>query len=121
MRRYFQLSEVLMRIVAMAVLVAVVGISLMRATHTHVHEKEQVEDHSHHTPDHHPDDTSDCDFCACYAHFAPKEAGARVSFTFSIPVRPIVAQLGQPSHRAACIRPRNQYINKGPPPGSSLI
>ncbi|WP_188508430.1 hypothetical protein [Parapedobacter pyrenivorans] len=117
MRRYFQLSEVLMRIVAMAVLVAVVGISLMRATHTHAHEKEQVEDHNHHNPDH----TSDCDFCACYVHFAPKEAGARVSFTFSIPARSFVAQLGQLSHRKICTGPRNQYINKGPPASSNLI
>lgn len=111
-----------MRMVAMILLVAVGGISLMQATHKHIDEEHRLEDHSHHSHNDHPGDTPDCSFCALYAHFAPKEAGAVVSFTFSSPARPIESQLGQPrgKGKVPCKGPCNQYINKGPPAGSNL-
>src|SRR3546814_6952916 len=48
------------------------------------------------------DHATDCDFCALYAQFIPREALPVPSFSFRAPVTPLLTLLAQPRPKALC-------------------
>lgn len=75
-----------MGVLALNMAIVLIGIPISYAFHTHEHE--QIDCASEHGHDHHlPDPTSeegDCDLCAFYAFYAPKDAEAFPIYSFEI-------------------------------------
>lgn len=85
---------------------------LISALHSHVQHADRCgEGHG----DTGTTDPSDCNFCALYAQFVPREAPEAPSFSFRSPVTPLLTVFVQPKSKARADGLVTGYINRGPP------
>ncbi len=113
MRRYGQISRWLLCLVTLSVVIAVVSIPLISATHIHMHHGDGCDERRGDAAG--TDGAPDCDFCALYAQFTPGEALPAPSFCFRAPVTPLRAVFAQPQPKALCKGLVNGHTTRGPP------
>lgn len=113
MGRYLQISRWLLCAVTLSVVAAVISIPLISAMHIHVQ-------HVDGCGDQHGDASGtagalDCDFCALYAQFTPREAIIAPTFSFRTPVMPLVTVFAHPRSKVLCKGIADRQTNRGPP------
>ena len=119
MRRYLQISRWLLCAVTLSVVITVVSMPLISAMHTHAQHVDGCTDQQHDEPAG-TDGAVRCDFCALYAQFAPREAQLVPSFSFRVPVTPLLTIFAQPMPKALCKGLANQHTTRGPPSFESI-
>src|SRR5690554_1795960 len=100
MWRYFHISRWMLCVITLSVVATVVSIPLISAMHTHVQHAEGCDEQ--HGDAAGTDSAADCDFCALYAQFTPREALPVPSFSFRAPVTPLLTIFAQPRPKALC-------------------
>ncbi len=118
---YIHMSRFFMLLIAMSMIMAVISIPIMYVMHTHSHEEERCDSHTHHKSDPDSGDTKECNLCEFYAQYIPKDANPTPPFVFQIPVAPLATQFRLLECEDPCDGLRDGYANKGPPSLSSLI
>lgn len=113
MGRYLQISRWLLCAVTLSVVATVISIPLISAMHIHVQHVDGCGDQ--HDDASGTDGTLDCDFCALYAQFTPREALIAPIFSFRAPVMPLVTVFAQPRSKARCKGIADRQTNRGPP------
>src|SRR5690606_10989505 len=113
MGRYVQISRWLLCTIALTVVITVVSIPLISAMHTHVEHVNGCDDQYDGTAG--TDGAVDCDFCALYAQFTPREAPPVATFSLLAPVTPLLAVFVQPRPPAHCEGFGDLHANRGLP------
>lgn len=113
MGRYVQISRWLLCTIALTVVITVVSIPLISAMHTHVEHVNGCDDQYDGTAG--TDGAVDCDFCALYAQFTPREAPPVPSLSLRAPVTSLLTIFVQPRPKALCEGLGNLHTNRGPP------
>ncbi|MFB2121432.1 hypothetical protein [Parapedobacter sp. 2B3] len=113
MGRYFQISRWLLCVVTLGVVVTVVSIPLIATLHTHIQHVDGCDEG--HGGDAGTDGASNCDFCALYGQFTPREALSVSMFSFRTPVTPLRAIVAQPRSKVLCEGVAHGYTTRGPP------
>ncbi|MBK1440694.1 hypothetical protein JHJ32_11905 [Parapedobacter sp. ISTM3] len=120
MTHYVHRSGFIMRMLAMCMVIAVVGVPLTFAMHTHSHDQGLCGDHDHHEHSSHQSDAQECNLCTFYAHYVPKVTYSGPSFICCAPVVPWRVLPARPLDCGVLCKGLGAvYINKGPP--ASLI
>ena len=113
MGRYFQISRWLLCVITLSVVITVMSIPLISALHSHVQHVDRCnEQHGAATG---TDGATDCDFCALYAQFTPREALPVPVFSFRSPVTPLLTIFAQPRPKVLCKGLADPYTTRGPP------
>jgi len=99
--------------ITLSVVITVVSIPLIAAMHTHVQHVDGCDDQ--HGDAAGTDGTVNCDFCALYAQFAPREALLVLSFSCRAPVVPLLTVFAPPRPKALCSGLANRHTTRGPP------
>ena len=113
MGRYVRISRWLLCAITLSVVITVVSIPLISAMHTHVAHADSCDDQ--HDGATGTDGAVDCDFCALYAQFTPREALPVPSFSLRAPVTPLLTIFAQPRPKALCKGSVNGHTTRGPP------
>lgn len=113
MRRFLHISRWFLCVVTLIVVAAVISIPLVSALHNHVQHVAGYGDQHDETSD--TDGTLDCDFCALYAQFTPREAIIVPAFSFRAPIMPVVTVFTQPRNIARCKGIADRQTKRGPP------
>lgn len=113
MGRYVQISRWLLCAITLSVVITVVSIPLIAAMHTHAQHMDGCDDR--HSDAAGTAGAVDCDFCALYAQFTPREALPLPALSFCTPVLPLLKIFAQPRPKALCEGLGNLHTNRGPP------
>jgi len=113
MRRHFHISRWLLCAITLSVVVTVVSIPLISVLHTHVAHVDGCDGvHGDATG---TDGAQDCNFCALYTQFTPKDALPVPLFSFRAPITPLLTIFAQPRPKVLCKGIANKHTTRGPP------